>query len=246
MQAVLYIGHGSRLEEGVEEAIQFIEGTTIATQYIEEICFLELAKPSIEEGIENCIARGATKIAIVPLLLLSAVHAKKDIPEKIRASEKKYPQITFTYGRPFGIDNHIVDALYDRVMEQATPLTASAQILLVGRGSSDLDVKYDLTEIARRLENKYQMATVEICFLYGVTPRFEDVLSQYEREKPKQVFIIPYLLFTGLLMRDIEKKIKQVSNGNLILCKGLGYHKNLQQVLTNRVNELLMTNEFIS
>jgi len=245
MQAVLYIGHGSRLEAGVEEAIQFIEGTAITAQYIEEICFLELAKPTIEDGIENCIARGATKIAVVPLLLLSAVHAKEDIPKKIAAGRQMYPHITFTYGRAFGIDDKIVDALYDRIMEQKIPLTEYTQVLLVGRGSSDLDVKYDLTEIARRLESKYQLVNVDTCFLYGATPCFEDVLSQYEREKPKQVFIVPYLLFMGLLMQDIERMVKDVSHGNLVLCKSLGYHKNLQQVLTDRVNELLLTSESI-
>lgn len=241
IQAVLYIAHGSRLKEGVDEAVQFIELNELGGNYIQEICFLELAKPTIIEGIENCIARGATNIAIVPLLLLSAVHAKKDIPEQIALGMEKYPQITFTYGRPFGVHEKIIDALYDRIKEEGVPLTAQSEVLLVGRGSSDPDVKRDLTKIAKQLKATYRLNRVNICFLYGVTPRFEEVLFEYVKTKPKQVFIIPYLLFTGILMKDITKKVQQASDGNLILCESLGYHPNLQQVLTERVYELLLT-----
>lgn len=240
MQAVLYIGHGSRVAAGVNEAIEFIESVKRPTRYIEETCFLELAKPTIEEGIANCIARGATKIAIVPLLLLTAVHAKIDIPEKIKHCMKQYPQINFTYGRPFGVDEKIVDALYDRIIEQKVPRNEDMQVLLVGRGSSDLAVKRDLTEVAHLFKTKYNLPQVNVCFLYGVNPRFEEVLLQYKQDPPEQVFIIPYLLFTGILMNDIEEKVKQVSHGNLVLCESLGYHDNLQKVLKARVDELLV------
>ena len=43
---------------------------------IQEICFLELAAPSMDEGITKCVERGATKIAVVPILLLTAAPCK--------------------------------------------------------------------------------------------------------------------------------------------------------------------------
>ncbi|NYF24778.1 sirohydrochlorin chelatase [Sporosarcina sp. JAI121] len=242
MQAILYVCHGSRVKAGVEEAIQFIRSSQALIDVpIQEICFLELAAPSVNEGIAKCVDQGATKIAVVPILLLSAIHAKDDIPFEIEVGRIMYPDVEFTYGRPFGIHPKIVDSLYDRVLEQKITIAEDAQVLLIGRGSSDPAVKQDLTEIARLLRDNYAFNKVEVCFLYGAAPHFDEVLQQLQQVSQKQVFIIPYLLFTGILMNGIEKKITQQSTGanRLILCHSLGYHENIRDILVERVTELL-------
>ncbi|HJF32335.1 MAG TPA: sirohydrochlorin chelatase [Sporosarcina psychrophila] len=242
MQAVLYVGHGSRIKAGVKEAIQFIESSQAKIDVpIQEICFLELAVPSVEEGITKCVERGATKIAVVPILLLTAAHANEDIPFEIEVGKIMYPDIEFTYGKAFGIHPKIIDSLYDRVVEQKLTIAEDAQVLLIGRGSSDPAVKQNLNEIAQLFADKYFFKKVTVSFLYGAEPHFDEALLHLQETHEKQVFIIPYLLFTGILMKSIEKKIAQQStNGQqLILCENLGYHKYVQDVLVERVNELL-------
>ncbi|WP_342511871.1 sirohydrochlorin chelatase [Sporosarcina sp. FSL K6-1522] len=242
MQAILYVGHGSRIAAGAEEAIQFIERTrAMIAVPIQEICFLELTSPNIEEGIARCVERGATKIAVVPILLLTAHHANEDIPFEIEVGKIMYPDVAFTYGKAFGVHPKIVASLVDRVMEQKIEIADDAQVLLVGRGSSDPAVKQDLTAIARLLGEQYPFRQVDVCFLYGATPSFDEALQQLWQTGGKQVFIIPYLLFTGILRRGIEKKIAQQVTGNqqFILCASLGYHQSIQDVLIERVHELL-------
>jgi sirohydrochlorin ferrochelatase len=114
-------------------------------------------------------------------------------------------------------------------------------VLLIGRGSSDSAVKRDLSQIARLFEKKYPFANVDVCFLYGAKPSFEEALEKLGNNDYKQVFIIPYLLFTGILMNGIKKKIAQQSSDEqqIILCENLGYHNYIQDVLVERVNELL-------
>ncbi|WP_342504910.1 sirohydrochlorin chelatase [Sporosarcina sp. FSL K6-2383] len=244
MQAVLYVGHGSRIQAGVEEAIQFIENCKVMIDVpIQEICFLELASPSVDEGIIKCVERGATKIAVVPILLLTANHANEDIPFEIEVGKVMYPDFEFTYGKAFGIHPKIVDSLYDRVIEQQMPIDEEAQVLLVGRGSSDLAVKRDLTEIAQLLANKYPFQKVDVCFLYGTAPSFDEALEQLQQTTQRQVFIIPYLLFSGILMNGITRTIAKHSSSDqqIILCENLGYHKYVQDVLVERVNDLLAT-----
>ncbi|WP_318614410.1 sirohydrochlorin chelatase [Sporosarcina sp. YIM B06819] len=242
MQAVLYVGHGSRIQAGVEEAIQFIENCKVMIDVaIQEICFLELASPSVDEGITKCVERGATKIAVVPILLLTANHANEDIPFEIEVGKIMYPDVEFTYGKAFGIHPKIVDSLYDRVIQKQVPIDVEAQVLLVGRGSSDVAVKRDLTEIAQLLANKYPFQQVDVCFLYGTSPSFDEALAQIRQTTPRQIFIIPYLLFSGILMNGIERKIAKHSSNDhqIILCENLGYHKYVQDVLVERVNDLL-------
>lgn len=244
MQAVLYVGHGSRLKAGADEAIQFIERCkTHIDVPIQEISFLELAEPTIEEGIAKCVERGATSIAVVPILLLTAHHANDDIPFEIEVAKIMYPDVIFTYGKALGIHPKIVDSLYDRIVEQQVPIAEDAHVLLIGRGSSDPAVKKDLTEIARQLKGKYSFSNVDVSFLYGAKPSFEDALLQLKKDEHQQVFIIPYLLFTGILMKNIEENVAQQfpNDERIILCNSLGYHRAVEEVLVERVNELLET-----
>ena len=193
------------------------------------------------EGITRCIARGANRIAIVPVLLLTAHHVNKDIPLEIEAAKVQYPNIKFSYGEAMGIHSKIIDSLYDRILEQEIVIDPQATVLLVGRGSSDQAVKRDLTEIGRRLSKKYGINQVNVCFLYGSQPHFDEAIQQLQASIVNQVFIIPYLLFSGILMSQITNKINEqsVETQKFILCENLGYHQNIKKVLKERVEQTI-------
>ncbi|WP_244943828.1 CbiX/SirB N-terminal domain-containing protein [Siminovitchia fortis] len=135
----------------------------------------------------------------------------------------------------------MIESLYDRMIEQKVPLTADAAVLLVGRGSSDPSVKEDLTRIANQLKENYRFKQVEISFLYGASPHVDEALDLLVDSGRKQIFVIPYLLFSGLLMTGLKSKIKELTDRNhpILLCDSLGYHPNVQEVLLERVNELI-------
>ena len=84
---------------------------------------LELATPTIAEGIASCIQKGATAIAVMPILLLAAQHAKQDIPKEMAKAQKQYPYVKFTYGEPLGIHERLIDTLQARIIENSN-LTA--------------------------------------------------------------------------------------------------------------------------
>jgi len=237
MQAILYIAHGSRVKAGVEQAVNFLKSLQQEIEIpIQEISFLELATPTIAEGIASCINQGATAIAIVPILLLAAQHAKHDIPSEIDKAKKQHPQVRFTYGEPLGVHELLIDTLQNRILEAGCP-TKDASVLVIGRGSSDPAVKRDLDKIATRLRDKYAYETVDTCFLYGMGPTFEEWLQQ--EKKGNQVFIVPYLLFTGVLRQNITKRLQDYENKNVILCESLGYDDNVRKVLVERVYQLI-------
>lgn len=241
MQAVLYIGHGSRVRQGSEEARRFIETCMKrVSASIQEICFLELAQPTISVGVRRCVERGATRIAVVPVLLFSAFHAKRDIPLELKKAQKQYPHVVFDYGRPFGVDERIVDILMERIQDQNMS-SKDAMVLLVGRGSSDPEPRKGLSAVAERLEDKYGFPRVDTCYLAATRPTFDEGLHQALNSQHRRVFIVPYLLFTGRLMNEMEAAIQSIDpEGNrLILCRNLGYHPYLEEVLCERVGELM-------
>ncbi|ARK29450.1 Sirohydrochlorin cobaltochelatase [Halalkalibacter krulwichiae] len=252
----MYIGHGSRVKDGNVELQQFVEKAKSShpTIFIQECCFLELAEPTIEEGVEACIKKGATKIAVVPVLLLTAMHAKVDIPEAIDRMKIKYPHIVFTYGRPIGIDKTVISIVKDRLktaglhMVDKRPDYNERQpisILLVGRGSSDPDNTSDLMKIARLVWEFTPVMDVDVCFIAATRPNVDEGLARMNRIPNDRVYVVPYLLFTGVLMKGLQKQLDEwskQSDKEFILCDYLGFDDQLVSILADRAKEVLEEN----
>jgi sirohydrochlorin ferrochelatase len=238
-QAVLYVCHGSRVKEACDEAIAFIERTQKHIHAdIQEISFLELAEPSIEEGFSSCIKQGATHVAVVPLLLLTAVHAKEDIPLEVKKAAENHPEVAVTYGLPIGVHQKMAKSITNRIYEQGRP-DAESIIVLIGRGSSDADVVRDLTAISELVKSEAGVSNVEICFLTAAKPSLDEMLSKLSLLKEKTVFLVPYLLFTGLLMREIQIKADKLDHEKIKLCRYLGYDSEVEQVFAERVQSAI-------
>ncbi|MGI8315596.1 sirohydrochlorin chelatase [Halobacillus mangrovi] len=240
MEAVLYVGHGSRMKEAADEAIHFImKAMKLVDTPIQEYCFLELSKSDIKEGVNKCVQRGATSIAVVPVLLLTAAHAKVDIPHTLNKVVKRHPDVKFTYGQPLGVQEKIIDALIERI-EDRKAITNDMDILLVGRGSSDKEAVQDICTIAKLLKKRTHVNSVEVCFLAAASPRFEQKVKGAAKQGKKNVIILPYLLFTGVLMTSIYKTVNELnlsSGQSFIVSDYLGDHPNLYHLLKERVIE---------
>ena len=242
MQAVLYVSHGSRVEKALREAISFIEMVQKRIDVpLQEVCFLELANPDVAQGIARLVKQGASRIAVIPVLLLSAGHYYKDIPEEIEEAKTDYPEVTFTYGKPLGVQDRIVRILAERVAEIKTEKHEDAGILLVGRGSRMPETTASIEAIAAKLQTATGVAQVDTCYLAACAPSFDEGLQGAVRKARSQTFIIPYLWFTGLLMQSMEQKVDKVQQADrqLILCPYLGNHPVMADALTDRVYQAL-------
>jgi sirohydrochlorin ferrochelatase len=135
----------------------------------------------------------------------------------------------------------MVEILIEKLGETRMEVDGDSLVLLVGRGSSDPDSKRDLNLIASRLEQKLAGAEVQTCFLTGANPRLPEALSLAVQSEKTKIFIIPYLLFTGILMRSIERAIEDYAavGKQFILCEYLGYHDNIEGILQDRAEEAL-------
>jgi sirohydrochlorin ferrochelatase len=242
VEAVLYVCHGSRVPEARDQAVSFIKRCMQKISApIQEYCFLELAEPAMAEGFSRCVEQGASKIAVIPVLLLTAAHAKEDIPNELKRVAANFPGVEVRYGRPIGVHKAMVEILTEKLGKTRKEVDGDSLVLLVGRGSSDPDSKKDLNLIGRQLEHKLAGAEVKTCFLTGASPKLPEALSMAVQGEKTKVFIIPYLLFTGILMRGIERAIVDYAadGKQFILCEYLGYHNNIEEILQERAEEAL-------
>jgi sirohydrochlorin ferrochelatase len=99
MKAILLVAHGSRREASNDEVRQLVARLkTAAAQQASEIraAFLELADPSIPDGIQQCIDAGATEVVVLPYFLSAGRHVASDIPAEVKIKQDQHPHINIS------------------------------------------------------------------------------------------------------------------------------------------------------
>ncbi len=116
MQALLLVAHGSRRAESNDEVRELTAklAQRARSQYPIVRCgFLELAEPSIPDGIEQCIQDGATEVVVLPYFLSAGRHVVTDIPNDVRGKQTEHPQITIRIAPYLGSSNGVSDLLLE-------------------------------------------------------------------------------------------------------------------------------------
>jgi sirohydrochlorin cobaltochelatase len=248
MKAVLLVGHGSRDPEGNEQVRQMISELTpqLDPSLLVETGFLEFEKPTIEQGIQTCVEKGAVSVYVIPLMLLAAGHSKIHIPAAIDEAKMKYPQVQFTYGKPFGIHEETMEICKSRleeVGENPTETDPHTAVLLLGRGGSDPDANSDLYKITRLLWEKLDYKLVEPAFMGVTDPLIKEGVDRCVKLGAKRIIILPYFLFTGILIKRLEAMIGEFERENLgiefKLAGYFGFHTKLQTIIKDRIEEAL-------
>jgi len=247
-KAVLFVGHGSRVDAGNEEVRQFVEQmkTYIDPALLVETCFLEFAAPNIEDGIQLCIEKGADEVHVIPIILLHAGHSKLHIPAEIEHAREHFPDIRFTYGQTIGIHEEIFEILKSRLTEvgfNPDEKHEDTAILLIARGGSDPYANGDFYKITRLLWEKLDVPIIESAFMGVTTPSVEQGIERCIRLGAKKIVMLPYFLFTGVLMKRMAKMVdqftEQYEDVNFLLANYFGYHPNLKKVLLERMEQAL-------
>ena len=112
-KSLLVVAHGSRKKISNIEIHQLANNISMKLQTfsIVEACFLEIAEPSIPQGIESCVRQGASEVLILPYFLAAGRHVIEDIPNIVKEEKTKYPDISITSLPYFGSSPVIVDIL---------------------------------------------------------------------------------------------------------------------------------------
>lgn len=114
--AILLVDHGSRRAEANEQ-LEEVAARIRAREpdRIVRIAHMELAAPTIAEGIEACVASGAREIVVHPYLLAPGRHSQQDIPAQVVEAAGRHVGVTIRVSEPLGVHEKIVDVVLERV-----------------------------------------------------------------------------------------------------------------------------------
>ena len=123
MKSVLLISHGSHSPKTKHEVEALIKRLKPLCDFeIFEYAFLEIEKPSIPEGIDLCVRKGARDITILVNFLNSGKHVDEDIPRIIREAKTKYPSVNFRITIPIGQHSKITELFLDLLKSHVRPI----------------------------------------------------------------------------------------------------------------------------
>ncbi|MFG2261398.1 sirohydrochlorin chelatase [Streptomyces sp. NPDC048720] len=211
--ALLIAGHGTRDEAGAEAFRDFVR--ELGRRHPELPVaggFIELSPPPLGEAVADLVDRGVRRFAAVPLMLVSAGHAKGDIPAALSREKERHPGISYTYGRPLGPHPALLNVL-ERRLEEALAGTSGERsdvtVLLVGRGSTDPDANAEVHKAARLLWEGRGWAGVETAFVSLAAPDVPSGLDRCAKLGARRIVVLPYFLFTGILPDRVRRQTEE-------------------------------------
>jgi sirohydrochlorin ferrochelatase len=116
MKYLLLIAHGSRRQGANEEIARLAE--SIAARADNDYdgvlpAFLELAEPSIHQGIKRCVELGAEHIVVMPYFLAAGNHVNKDIPGEIACARVGAPAVKIEISQYLGASEAMAGLVLD-------------------------------------------------------------------------------------------------------------------------------------
>ncbi|MFC7219741.1 sirohydrochlorin chelatase [Streptomyces polyrhachis] len=243
--ALLIAGHGTRDEAGAAAFRAFVSQLASDNPELPVAGgFIELSPPPLGEAVAGLVAQGVRRFAAVPLMLVSAGHAKGDIPAALARERERHPGLTYSYGRPLGPHPALLSVLERRIDEALSGADrATTTVLLVGRGSTDPDANAEVHKAARLLWEGRGYAGVETAFVSLAAPDVPAGLERCRRLGAGRIVVLPYFLFTGILPDRVREQTTRWAEANPSLdvrtAEVIGAEPELASLVMERYREAL-------
>ena len=116
-KALIIVDHGSTVKEANEMLVKITDlvRSDISCDFdIVRYSHMELAEPTINQAIDECVAEGAGHIVVHPYFLAPGRHSTQDIPNMVKAAAGKHEGITYIVTEPLGVHKKIVEVVLER------------------------------------------------------------------------------------------------------------------------------------
>lgn len=211
-RGVLLVGHGSRDPLALTEVHAFAEAFRAhRPDWRVELAFVELTPPPLVEALD-ALAAEVDEVLVVPLFLFTARHVKNDIPLALTLVRQRHPGVRFVAVQAFGVHPSLAQLAQARFEAAvggplAPDVAAKTSVVMLGRGSSDPDANGDFVKLTRLFAEGRGFAQVLPAFIGVTTPKLEDALDLLARARAERVVVVPYLLFTGVLLQKVREQV---------------------------------------
>jgi sirohydrochlorin cobaltochelatase len=212
---VLVVGHGTADPVGAEEtrAVARQAGALLPETSV-ELGFLEVIGPSIADAMRELAGRGCRQVVVAPLLLLTAGHARRDVPEAVVDAAGQHG-IVVVQAAALGCHSDMVALSQQRRREALAEKSAMPAeetiVVMLGRGSSAADGVAQFREwtVASLAGDHAVHPDFEIGFAAAARPTLDEALEAAAARRPRRVVVQPHLLFRGHVEQQVTAAVSR-------------------------------------
>jgi len=211
---VLVVGHGTADPVGADETrlLAGLVADLLPGQPV-ELGFLEVIGPTIPDAFGRLAGRGVREVIVAPLLLFTAGHARRDVPDAV-ASAAAAHGIPVCQSEPLGGHPAVVSLSRRRrheAVRKRPPVSSEATALLViGRGASDPSAagqfeSFVETTLATGPERP---AHVLHGFAAAARPTLDEAVNAAATlPDVRRIIVQPHLLFSGHVLDQVARAV---------------------------------------
>lgn len=237
---VLLVGHGSRSEDGRRELSALGELTAHSLAPIPlRTGFLELSDPPALDALDALVGCGVRRVAVVPLMLNPAGHAKNDVPAVVIEGRRRHPGVEFAYGRALGVEHATVALARSRIEDARGH---GLPLLVVARGTSEPEANAEGARVSRLLAEVCDAPIVVTGFSGLTWPLVPDALEHCRLLGAAAIVQFAWYLCTGVLvdrMREQGAEFASRTGVDVIWAGHLGPSPTLAPLIAARAAEAL-------
>jgi precorrin-8X/cobalt-precorrin-8 methylmutase len=244
-KALLIVDRGSREPDVRQELEQICLMTKQRTGYdYVDYSFLEVLPPFIAEGINHCIAAGASSITVMPYFLYPGMKLKDTVKQSAKISKDKNLKLAIT--KALCYHPLMLQLILDRINEVKdqnciNQHNRDCDVVLIGHGSSDKNAHDAFVQSAKAIEPYYR--NVKYCFLELDKPNIQEGIRRAIAAEPQLLLIVPYFLHRGAhikrdVMEELNAALDKYNFKNAYLARHLGVDEKLVDIVIERVREV--------
>ena len=220
---LVLLAHGSRrpgpssvLSRTAERVSTILPGVEVRTGYV------ELQPPDPATALE-----GLVDPVVLPFFLARGYHVVHDVP----AAVERHGSGTVT--RHLGVEEHLVEAVAQRLREASAPLGGLAGLdhIVLGAAGSRQAVALEEVETITRLLEARLGREVTPAYLSAARPSVRDAVSTARARGARRVGVATYLLAEGRFHRALH------STGADVVAAPIGDHPALAELVALRYRE---------
>ena len=114
---LVIFAHGSSVASANAAVDAVAAETAKAGGYLVEAGFLDPVHPTLDEAVAKLIARGASRILVLPYFLTLGLHLQRDLPRLVERVAQAHPGVEIRATPPLDGHEALIQILLDRARE---------------------------------------------------------------------------------------------------------------------------------
>ena len=234
MIPLVAVAHGSRDPRSAATIADLLEVVRTQRPGLDvRAAFLDLSAPRLPDVLAALHNDGHRDVAVVPLLLGSAYHARVDLPGLVAEAQARLPLLSVSVSGVLGPDERLESVALRRLAEAGVEPDPSLGVILAGAGSSHQPANAAVATVARRWARSLGVAGVRSAFASTAAPDVPTAVADLRAAGADRIAVASWFLAPGRL----PDRVAELAGPDAVVAAPLGSDPELAELVLDRYAE---------